>query len=379
MGAVQTTLFNNDGIEEDPDYLSKQLITYIGNKRSLVPFIGKAVEHVCSRLGTGKLRCLDLFAGSGIVSRLLKGYSSLLVVNDLETYSRISSECYLTNRESLVFSDLDRLLDDLTDRIDRFPVEGFITDLYSPKDENRISGSDRVFYTRRNAIYLDTARTYISDLPPNIQRYFLAPLLSLASVHANTSGVFKGFYKSRDGIGQFGGSGRDALSRIMAPINLCLPVFSNHSCEYIVYQSDANDLVRQVSDIEFDLAYLDPPYNQHPYGSNYFMLNLIADYVRPSDVSKVSGIPKSWNRSDYNKKSLAAPALFDVIEGINSRFILVSYNSEGFISHKDFVDVLSSYGSLTSMETRYNTFRGCRNLANRATHVTEYLYLLEKS
>ena len=130
MGVVQTNLFKDAGIEENSDYLSKQLITYIGNKRSLIPFIGTAVEHVCSRLGASKLRCLDLFAGSGIVSRLLKGYSSLLVVNDLETYSRISSECYLTNRESLIFSDLSQLLSHLIDRINRFPIEGFITDLY---------------------------------------------------------------------------------------------------------------------------------------------------------------------------------------------------------------------------------------------------------
>ena len=30
-----------------------------------------------------------------------------------------------------------------------------------------------------------------------------------------------------------------------------------------------------------DLVYLDPPYNQHPYGSNYFMLNLLVDYRAP--------------------------------------------------------------------------------------------------
>lgn len=379
MSSVQTSLFKDDDLQEDPDYLTKQLITYIGNKRSLLPFIESAVIEVSSRLGRKKLECLDLFAGSGIVSRLLKAYSSVLVSNDLETYSRISLECYLTNKESLIFSDLSKLLDDITHQIKENPVEGFITDLYSPKDENNISASDRVFYTRRNAVYLDSARTYIGELPSNIQKYFIAPLLSLASVHANTSGVFKGFYKSRDGVGQFGGSGRDALSRIKAPINLCLPVLSNHSCDYRIYQLDANDLVRQLRDNEFDLTYLDPPYNQHPYGSNYFMLNLLADYKRPSELSRVSGIPKSWNRSDYNKRGMAAAALFDVVENLNSRFILISYNSEGFVSHNDFVDVLSSYGSLKSMETRYNTFRGCRNLANRETHVTEYLYLLEKS
>ena len=52
-----------------------------------------------------------------------------------------------------------------------------------------------------------------------------------------------------------------------------------------------------------DVAYLDPPYNQHPYGSNYFMLNLLASGREPAaeELSQVSGIPKNWNRSHYNK------------------------------------------------------------------------------
>ena len=41
----------------------------------------------------------------------------------------------------------------------------------------------------------------------------------------------------------------------------------------------------------FDLAYFDPPYNQHPYGSNYFMLNTIAkwDFIAPSLELNESG------------------------------------------------------------------------------------------
>ena len=39
-----------------------------------------------------------------------------------------------------------------------------------------------------------------------------------------------------------------------------------------------------------DIAYLDPPYNQHPYGSNYFMLNLIASYKKPSQISNSKGV-----------------------------------------------------------------------------------------
>lgn len=40
---------------ENEEYLTKQIITYIGNKRSLLPFIGNAVDEVKKRLGKSKL------------------------------------------------------------------------------------------------------------------------------------------------------------------------------------------------------------------------------------------------------------------------------------------------------------------------------------
>lgn len=206
----------------------------------------------------------------------------------------------------------------------------------------------------------------------------MAPLIAKASVHANTSGVFKGFYKSKDGVGQFGGHGQHALSRITRNIEVCSPIFSNFSCAFSVYQEDANSFVKNV-DTSFDIAYLDPPYNQHPYGSNYFMLNLLADYRRPTEISEVSGIPTDWNRSKYNKRPSAEDALFEVVSKCNAKFVLISYNSEGFITQECFLRRLAEIGKVTTLETTYNTFRGSRNLSNRSIHVTEFLYLVEKN
>ncbi|MFC6911564.1 DNA adenine methylase [Novosphingobium lubricantis] len=93
----------------------------------------------------------------------------------------------------------------------------------------------------------------------------LAPVLSQASMYANTSGVFKGFYKNKQGVGQFGGTARNALSRIKRDITVQAPIFSNFVCESRIYNCDANYLVREIDPV--DIAYFDPPYNQH-YGSN---------------------------------------------------------------------------------------------------------------
>lgn len=363
---------------EHPAFLREQLITYIGNKRALLPFIGRAVDHVKNRLGKDRLQCLDLFSGTGIVARYLKAHSEHLVANDLELYSRVTNECYLANAGDLATHDLEGALRFLADHVARHAAPGFITELYAPRHEAAIEPTDRVFYTRRNAIFLDTARQGLNQLPLSVQPYLLAPLIAQASVHANTAGVFKGFYKSRNGTGQYGGAGRDALSRILRDITLSLPVLSRFSCTVSVHQQDATALVAALSGTTFDLVYLDPPYNQHPYGSNYFMLNLLAHYQRPRAISRVSGIPTDWNRSVYNQKLRAAEALLGVIEACNSRFILLSYNSEGIVPHDHLLARLRRLGRLTTLETPYHTFRGCRNLRNRPIQVTEFLYLLEK-
>jgi adenine-specific DNA-methyltransferase len=249
--------------------------------------------------------------------------------------------------------------------------------MYSPTDEASITGEDRCFYTRKNAMFLDTARKEIEKVPKYLRYYFLAPLLARASVHANTSGVFKGFYKNEKGIGQFGGTGQDALARITGGIDIDIPVFSRFSCECDIRQGDSNRIVDEISEV--DVAYLDPPYNQHPYGSNYFMLNLLADYRRPEKTSRVSGIPVDWNRSRYNQKAEAEDALFTLVGTCPAKFIIISYNSEGFITHKRFMHGLSKRGKVTVLETSYNTFRGSRNLRGRSIHITEFLYLIEKS
>ena len=129
---------------------------------------------------------------------------------------------------------------------------------------------------------------------------------------------------------------------------------------------------------ELDLAYLDPPYNQHPYGSNYFMLNLLANYKRPEKISSVSGIPIDWNRSSFNKRREAYNSFQDLVEKVNAKYLLVSFNSDGFISLKEMIGLLERVGKVEVLETKYNTFRGSRNLKARDIHIKEYLYLVEK-
>ena len=365
-------------VEEDAAYLQDQLLTYLGNKRSLLSHLGDAVTKVKARLGKDRLRILDAFSGSGVTARFFKRHAEYLAANDLETYAALMSRCYLRNRGEVDLDRLARLARHLNDQVDSSSLpRGFFEELYAPADENNIQLGERVFYTRPNARRLDNYRRLLDTLSPGDQFMLLGPLLSEASVHANTAGVFKGFYKDRvTKIGSFGGTNADALKRITGDITLSAPVLSRFECAIDVFQEDANEVVRRLRGL--DLAYFDPPYNQHPYGSNYFMLNLLASYERPTQVSTVSGIPTNWRRSDYNVRSRSFALVADLVEQVDAKFILVSFNGEGFIKPAAIRTLLEQLGPVDTIELPYPTFRGSRNLRQRNIQVSEHLFLVER-
>lgn len=364
-------------MREDKTFLTEQIITYIGNKRLLIGQIEKEVRAIQKKLGKDKLVCADLFAGSGVVARMLKQHAEVLYVNDLEYYSYMINVCYLSNRQDFPQADYLAYAADLRQRLKNPKTDGLIYRHYAPKDESHIQPGERVFYTPENAKIIDTVRAFIDQVGPEMRKYFLGPLLYEASVHVNTGGVFKGFYKDgSSGLGKFGGTGENALSRIKGQIQVLTPVFSNFYCENIVSQADANEVVKRIGDL--DILYLDPPYNQHPYGSNYFMLNVIANNAISAPISQVSGIPQDWNRSLYNKAQKAKLALADLVGQAKAKYIIISYNSEGYISKEEMVHILKGLGRVQVKEIKYNTYRASRNLRGRNTYVQEYLFIVEK-
>lgn len=379
--ASQATMpFFPETVDFSSPFFTEQLITYIGNKRSLLPFINSGVELVKQKLGKRRITCFDGFVGSGATARLLKHHSSLLLVNDLEKYCEVVNRCFLANHADVDRAQVLEKIKWLNDNKLKYADEvGFIESNYSPKKDDAVKDGERVFYTNRNAKIIDgLVRLINENFSEQEKHFYLAPLIVKASIHTNTSGVFKGFHK-KDGVGHFGGAGENALSRIKREIVLDAPAFSTADCEVIVRREDINSLVKESDLPEFDLAYFDPPYNQHPYGSNYFMLNIIAGDAAAKDIQDgVSGISRNWNRSAYNKRVQAEEAMEALIANTPAKYILISYNDEGIISIDDFRKILSKFGIVDLLQTDYNTYRGSRNLRDRSIKVKELLWLLEK-
>lgn len=364
---------------EHNDYVMQTMLTCIGNKRKLVSYIYDIIDDIRVELGKDKLNIVDGFAGSSVVSRKLSYLCDKIYTNDLELYAYLMAKCYLMKPSESQIELIQNHINIMNEIATNGPyVEGIICKYYAPEDTNNIQLGERCFYTRENALIIDTLRKYISDnIEDDIQVYCLVPLLNKASIHTNTSGVFKGFHK-KNNIGCFGGSQGQALSRILKPIRVDMPLWSKNDFQAICYNKDINILIEELPD-DIDLIYLDPPYNQHPYGSNYFMLNVIAKNEEPGQISQVSGIPVSWQKSNYNTYKTAVNSMKNLIEiGLKkAKYILISYNNEGIIPVADWNNMLECY-QVKKYEIKYDTFKGCRNLANRNDKVVEIMYLVSK-
>jgi adenine-specific DNA-methyltransferase len=365
------------------DYLEDQLITYLGNKRKLIGNIEKCVQDISKKLGKDRLNILEPFCGSGSVSRMLKLYSAKLVVNDLEDYCSTLAKCYLASPTREQYEKIKNAVTRMNRHKFSKVAPSFVRQHYAPTDDKGIVEGERVYYTQYNAHIIDTFAHHIFNHMPATERcFYLAPLLTQCSVHTNTSGTFNSYHK-KDGVGHFGGKGENALTRIMGEIELPVPVFSYQPETVVeIYNKDANRLVEELVQRGewFDVAYLDPPYNKHPYGTNYFMLNIINRWNPEMEIpDNHRGQPDDWTRSKYNSFSECKRVFEDLIKNIPASYVVISYNNEGILSEEQLAEILARYGTFSKQEIVYPTYKGCKNLASRNKDVLEYIWILEKT
>lgn len=375
---------------DEQSYISQQMISYLGNKRKLIENIKKYVLLVKPKT------CLDGFVGSGVVSRMLKGYCDKLIVNDLESYSIAIQKAYLTNITMEEYNILKEYINYLNSCVSKTlenennSYEPFISRYYCPKDTMSILEGERCFYSKENGIRIDKyihllKNTNINeDIPQKIKDIALGNLLVKCSVNTNTSGVFKAFYKVNN-VGCWGGKNKHDLQRILKPITIDIPIFLNNSCKVEYSNDDINNFwINSDNNEILDFVYLDPPYNQHPYGSNYFMLNSIYNAVIDKDFIKnykideksISGIPKDWNRSDFNYTKTAQDAFRCMIEKTRAKYILISYNDNGFINKDDMLEILKKKGDVSIEEIKYKNLNS-RPSKIMADKVCEYLFFIK--
>lgn len=379
-------------------YLTQQIIAYIGNKRKLLPLVYKAIESTGIKIEPG-LKFLDAFSGSGSVSRLAKSLQFELYTNDWEDYAYVLSKGYVEAEKK----DIEQLFggeckfESLTDKINALkepaPARQYIAKYYAPKSLD-INDADfkteRLFYSRENALAIDKIRNYIEKKFPDsadasVQKkrnILLAQLIYEAATHTNTSGVFKAYHKG------FGGHRGDALSRILKKIRLYQPVLINSTCPVHVYKKDANELVKDETLPEMDIAYLDPPYNQHQYGSNYHLLNTIVrwDHIpeplelnEKGELKEKAAIRHDWinTKSPYCYRNEAEDTFRDLIENLRAKYILISYSTDGIIPFERMRDICMKKGRLSIVTNEYTTYRGGKQSNKRKNSNIEFILCID--
>jgi adenine-specific DNA-methyltransferase len=344
------------------EYLFNQLIPYIGNKRKLLVLIHRALESTCEQKGT----FVDFFAGSGVVSRLAKLLGYRVIANDWEPYAEAINRCYIAcNRlpACKALGGYQRAIERLNDLP---PKVDWVTKHLCPGDDERYDVErDRLFYMRKNGMRIDAIREQvaawkdegqISDLE---EACLLAPLVYQACYRSNTSGVFKGFHNG------WGGQTKTALYRIATDLRLDVPAFHDNGQKNRVFREDAQALAERLSRRPIDVAYLDPPYNQHPYGSNYHVLNSIVLWDKPPLSRQIvrgnkAAIRTDWRterRSAYNYKEEAARAYRQLLATINARYILTSYSTDGMIPLEDLLRSNVERGYVSIVMQGYKRYR----------------------
>lgn len=374
------------------EYLSEYIIAYIGNKRRLVPLIEQAIEQTGVMNREENPTFFDVFAGSGIVSRLAKSMGFEVASNDWEYYSYIINKAFIELNESflensfLKLGGIDNVLDILNSLSGPKEEDAYISTYYCPEDDDDPDViNERMFYTNYNGKKIDAIRAKIDEwfeqnlIGDNEKTLLLALLLYEASTRSNTSGVFKGFHKG------FGGTNGDALSRILKPITFKRPPLMNGK-QSKVYNSDAVKLTGELKQ-KFNIAYLDPPYNQHQYGSNYHLLNTIARndkppvnkniYINGKKTNK-SAIRKDWvqTKSSFCYKKSAKDDFKKMIKNVKADYILISYSTDGIIEFDDMLNILADKGRLDITTSEYVKYRGGKQALTTQVRNIEFVLIV---
>ena len=332
---------------------------FIGNKELITKDIERLLET--KSLINKKLIFFDAFCGTGAVADYFKKNFDLKI-NDMILWSTLYSKGRIQSEncsfELLGFCPFEFL--NSSEEI----VEGFFYKNYSP------ARSKRMYFTAENAGRIDFFRSTIelwrneNRLSENEFAYLLASLIESISYISNTAGVYGAFLKHWD-------------SRAHKKLELFrVASKKNKPVSLHVYNSKIEDIIEEV---ECDILYLDPPYTQNQYGTQYHILETLVRNDNPS-ISKITGSRSTSSlRSDWSK-NYKSHILFDkIIAKTTAKHIILSYSIDGFLSKSYIEAVLKRYGKIETylcQKISYNKYTNYKS--RKGKEHFELLFYIEK-
>lgn len=308
------------------------MIKYLGSKRALLGHVTGAVAGLLPEGG----RVCDLFSGSARVGHALKKQGFQVWSNDHNAYAHTLATAY-------VQADRERLL---------APAEAVLAELRGLKPEagwfTRAFCEDARYFHPDNGARIDAMRSRIEamGLEPELKAIVLVSLMEAADRVDSTAGVQMAYMKRW-------------APRALKPLELRLPdILPSVGAPCRATQGDAVEIAGEV---EADLVYLDPPYNQHSYLGNYHVWESLVLWDRPETYGVANKrIDVKTRKSAFNSRPGIGPALRSVVERLKAPNLIVSFNDEGYLSRADLVDMLSARGHVQVMEIAHPRYVGAR-------------------
>ncbi|MDG2292818.1 MAG: DNA adenine methylase [Phycisphaerales bacterium] len=334
------------------------MIKYLGSKRKLLPSILEQVDAVpecCS--------VLDLFSGTSRVGHALKQQGYRVISNDHNAYAHTLATCY-------VQADRDQLLKDvqqLVEECNQITAQaGWFTETFCLQSR---------FIHPRNGARIDAIREHLASLSlePELEAVMLVSLMEAADRVDSTTGVQMAYLK------QWAARARKDLAMRVPDF---LPQAANGKGE-----AHCLDAAEAASRFKVDVAYLDPPYNQHSYLGNYHVWESLVRWDKPEVYGVACKRTDCQTRkSPFNRKRQIAEAMQQVIDALQAKVAIISFSNEGYLSREDLETMLGNRGNVTVLEHDYKRYVGAQigihnqkgRKVGKVSHLrnTEYLFVL---
>jgi len=337
------------------------MIKYIGSKRVLIPAIVEIVQSI-PEVQT----VVDFFSGTSRVGHALKRHGYRIVSNDFMSYAHTLATCYVQADRESVEDDAERLIREFNGLKGQ---PGYISETFCEKSR---------FFQPKNGARVDTIRDRIElmELDGDLKAVVLVSLMEAADRVDSTTGVQMAYLKS------WAARASNDLKMRMPDV---LPRPIHGRCE-------AHCLEAQVAagSLKGDLAYIDPPYNQHTYIGNYHIWESLVRWDKPEVYGiACKRIDCKTRKSDFNSKKRAEAAFRDFLNQVDCPFLIVSFNNEGYIDRALMEQLLSEHGDVHTVEHDYKRYVGAQigihnpqgERVGKVSHLRnkEYLYVVVPS
>jgi adenine-specific DNA-methyltransferase len=278
------------------------MIKYIGSKRRLVPVLSR----ICQ--ASGARTALDLFTGTTRVAQAFKAQGVHVTAVDSARYAHTFARTYVETDATAIDAGALRAAVAQLNAVPGKP--GYVTEMFSHQAR---------YFQPHNAARIDAVRDAIDSEYAGSPLFplLLTSLIEAADRVDSTTGVQMAYVKQW-------------APRSAKPLELRVPELLDGPGRAI--QGDAVELAPTLG--HFDLAYLDPPYNQHRYFTNYHVWETLVAW----DAPEAYGVARKRldsrdpsTHSAFNSKRTMPAALASVVQSVDCDLLVLSYNNESWL------------------------------------------------